>query len=255
MVQVLQKIPFKTKRTAAFLFEISNANLDKFPSRVRIERIFNWFTFFSPSSETRTCDLLVDLELFLLVALGKKMAEQIQKLTHDNQKFDAQWNDIQDNLRDQCAESKIPPTLDALAQYVLKEPRTSVPCDSKFDLINMVFNAMNYDSDDDKNNSVLNHVTDVFLRVFDQGQIDRWHLAFLKGLYRRFALNDYQLKKISFLDQLFLILPKKSFPSSPNNQSNIDAWQEFFCNEIFNYNLLDESMLPTMRGKFQQLCR
>lgn len=183
------------------------------------------------------------------------MAEQIRKLTHDNRKFDAQWDDIRDNLRDQCIESKIPPMIDALAQYVLQEPRTSNPCESKFYMIDMVFNAMDYNSDDDKKNSVLNHVTDVFLRVFDQGQIDRWHLAFLKELYRHFAVNDYQLKRISFLDQLFLILQKKSFPSTPNNRSNIDVWQEFFCNEVFNNNLLDASMLPTMRGKFQQLCR
>lgn len=183
------------------------------------------------------------------------MAEFIRKLTHDNQKFDAQWNDIRDPLREQCSEGKIPPTIDALAQYVLQEPRTSVPCESKFDLIDAVFRAINYDSDDDKNYSVINHVADVFLRVLDQGQIDQWHLAFLKGLYRTFALNDYQLKKIAFLEQLFVVLQKKPFASTSNNRSILDAWETFFYNEVFNNNFFDESILPKIRAKLQQLCR
>jgi hypothetical protein len=179
------------------------------------------------------------------------MEDLIRKLTHDNQKFDSQWDKIENQLSENCDKNNISSIVDTLANYVVKDPPIPPPSECKFELLTCVIGSLDYKSD----HSLLDHICQVFLRVFDQGRIDRWHLAFLKELYQRFELEKYFPQKSLLVEQLFLSLQKHSFTLTSDNESTLEAWEQFFRRDIFDSNILNEKVLAAMKDKFQQLCR
>ncbi|CAF1275522.1 unnamed protein product [Rotaria sordida] len=183
------------------------------------------------------------------------MEDIIRKLTHDNRKFNSEWNKIEKELEEKCYQGNISSILDALAEYVLQEPQTPCPSEMKFTFVTHVIDALDYRNKKKSNKSLFDHVFQVFIRVFDQGQIDQWHLGFLKELYWHFEMREYLSKRILLIEQLLLSLQKHPFTLTSKNQSILESWEHFWCYDIFDSNLLDEKIFETMKEKFQQLCQ
>jgi hypothetical protein len=183
------------------------------------------------------------------------MLNIIRKLTHDNDEFDSQWYDIRTELTQNCDKGNISSTLDALADYILQEPQTSKPSEHKFKFVTCVIDTIDYKNQHKVDNSILDHVFQVFIRVFDQGQIDLWHLTFLQKLYQYFELKIYLSRKIPLVEQLLLSLQKHSFTLTSENKSTLESWKHFWRNDIFDDNLLNEKVFGAVKDTFQQLCR
>jgi hypothetical protein len=183
------------------------------------------------------------------------MEDVIRQLTHDNQKFDSQWEKIETQLTEECNKNNIPSIIDALAEYVVQEPQTSYPSEYKFKFLKRVLDSLDFESKKANDNSFFDHVFQVFIRVFDQGRIDLWYLAFLKELYQHLELGKYLSQKPSLVEQLFASLQKHSFILSPEDEFILNAWERFWLNDIFDDSLLNEEILLTMKDQFQQLCR
>ncbi|CAF3805546.1 unnamed protein product [Rotaria sp. Silwood1] len=183
------------------------------------------------------------------------MEDIIRKLTHDNRKFKTEWNKIEEELEEKCNKGNISSILDALAEYVLQEPQTSYPSKLKFTFVTRVIDALDYRNKKKSNKSLFDYVFQVFIRVLDQGQIDQWHLTFLKELYQHFEMGEYLSQRTILIEQLLLSLQKHSFTLTPENQSILESWEHFWCHEVFDSNLLNETIFEKMKGKFQQLCQ
>ena len=179
------------------------------------------------------------------------MEDIIRKLTHDNSKFDSQWDKIENELEEKCGKGNISSILDSLAEYVLREPQKSSPSEYKFRFVTRIIETIAYKKD----KSFVNHIFQVFIRVFDQGRIDLWHLNFLKELYQQFELKNYLPQKIQLIEQLILILQKHSFTLSHENESILEAWDHFWRYDVFDSDVLNETIVAPIKDKFQQLCR
>ncbi|CAF2920688.1 unnamed protein product [Rotaria sp. Silwood2] len=183
------------------------------------------------------------------------MEDIIRKLTHDNRKFNSEWKKIENELEEKCDKGNISSIVDALAEYILQEPQTSCPSELKFTFVTRIIDALDYENKKKSNKSLFDYVFQVFIRVFDQGQIDLWHLAFLQELYLHFKMGEYLSQRILLIEQLLLSLQKHSFTLTSKNQSILESWENFWCHDVFDSDLLNEKIFETMKEKFQQLCR
>jgi len=94
------------------------------------------------------------------------MESVIRKLTHDNHKFDSQWEKIENGLREECDKSNISSILDALAEYVLKEPQNPYASNCKFEFLPLVIDSPDYENKKKFDHSLFDHVFQVFRQEF-----------------------------------------------------------------------------------------
>jgi len=85
---------------------------------------------------------------------------------HDNHKFDAQWKKIENQFREKCDKSNISSILNALAEYILKEPQTPYPSNRKFEFLTLIFDLLDYQNKKKVDHSLFDHVFQVFRQEF-----------------------------------------------------------------------------------------
>ena len=195
------------------------------------------------------------------------MEEFIQRLTHDNQLFENQWQITSVQLHTlfkQCKEKHTDivnvkvTALDALIDYVLTESTNgSQPIDVKFTFIDFVVELF---VDDPL--PTLTDLVRIFRRILDANNIfNKWHLACIEAFHNKFRLGERLLstQSIDLIELIFRSLQKHSFLNEQTDNQTQERWQQFLSRRMFSLfpdkaNALNhEKLMLFIRTAYQEL--
>lgn len=183
------------------------------------------------------------------------MEQLIRTATHDNEQFDAHWSDFHDQLRRAADRSWPSSTIDTLVEYLVQEPTTPPPSEAKFDFLHTVIRSLDYDKAKATDKKLLDHLSQVFVRVFEQARIDLWYATFLAELFEHFQLNKCLPERTPLVEQLLTALQKHAPAINSQDEKVVKAWKRLCCSAILDHHLLNEKTLDVLREPFQQLFR
>ncbi len=187
------------------------------------------------------------------------MDEFIRELTHDNDVFQNQWNQINKSSEGISISIEGKTVLNALADYVIDEPNDRLPCSIKFDFIKNIIKRIIKE-----NLSIpISDIVQVFLRVLDGYENGCWHLNFIELIYTEFNLGKClcsQPIQTHLIEQIFKSIEKKTFVNEIKDHDK--KWQYFLVNNLFYQNstisfttLNNIEVMKLMRKDYQELYR
>jgi len=187
------------------------------------------------------------------------MDEFIRQLTHNNNEFQNQWNNINKQSQEISISVDGKKILNVLADYVIDEPQDQLPCSAKFVFVKNIIKRIIKE-----NLSIsIDDIVQVFTRVLDEYTNGCWHLNFIESIYTEFNLGKClcsQPIQTHLIEQIFLSLEKKLFVNQIKDDDK--KWEFFLVNNVFYNNstislitLNNKEAMKVMRKSYQELYR
>jgi hypothetical protein len=151
-------------------------------------------------------------------------------------------------------------TLDAVVDYVLAEPITSIkPSYAKQALVEKIVKAC---ADDPLPS--LAEIVRIVRRVFDLPDIfNEWHLVCIEAFHYKFQLYERlsSTKSVDLIESFFQNLQKHSFLNGQVDKDIQEKWEQYLSRRLFSPLTMDtnklnyEELVFVMRPAFQQIFR